>query len=134
MQTYARPLDGALEAVDEVLARIPEGGGATAPPRVLQQLEDAAATATAKFKRMDENYDIQTFSDELTEDIEKAHTKAYEEAKVRYKRAMKAVDTVFDARPVAVSSMHFLVAAARHCPAIVDSVVPAACRGASSDM
>ena len=60
--------------------------------------------ATAKFKRMDENYEIQTFSGELTDDIEKAHTKAYEEAQVRYDRAMTAVDAVLDAKPVAVAA------------------------------
>ena len=53
MQAYARSLDNALERIDDALAQMPEGGGATAPPRVIQQLEDAVASATAKFERMD---------------------------------------------------------------------------------
>ena len=101
MQTYARLLDGALEALDEVLARVPAEGAT--PKNVLDDLEEAKARAKAKFRRMDENYDIQASSDELTEEIEKAHTKTYEEAEARYKLAMKAVDAVFDARPVAVA-------------------------------
>ena len=65
MQTYSRFLDNALEAIDKVLARIPEGGGATAPPRIMQQLEDAATVAKAKFDKLEANYEVQSFSDEF---------------------------------------------------------------------
>ena len=84
MQAYARSLGNALDMIDEILTRIPEGGGATAPLRViLQELDDAKATAKAKFEKMDTNYDIQAVSDKLTDEMEPAHTKAYEEANQR---------------------------------------------------
>ena len=46
------------------------------------------------------NYDIQSVSSELTNDMKAAHTKAYEKAKQRYRKTMQATNTVLDARPV----------------------------------
>ena len=66
---------------------------------VILQLEDAAATAKAKFEKMDTNYDIQAVSEELTEEMEPAHTKAYENAKQRYTKTMQTTNAVLDARP-----------------------------------
>ena len=58
MQAYGRSLGNALDMIDEILTRIPKEEGAAAPPReALQELEDAKATAKAKFERMDTNYD-----------------------------------------------------------------------------
>merc|ERR1712020_733560 len=101
MQTYARFLDDAIEAIDNILAQVPAEGAA--PKTVLDDLAKAKATAEAKFDKMETNYEVQSFSDELTDDIEKAHTKVYEEAKARYDKAMTAVDTVLDAKPVAAA-------------------------------
>ena len=99
IQTYARFLDNALELIDGVLARVPAEGAT--PRSVLNDLEEVKAMAKAKFEKMDANYDIQSVSDELTEDMETAHKKVYDEAKARYKKAMLATNTVLDARPVA---------------------------------
>ena len=103
MQTYARFLDGALELIDNVLTRVPAEGAA--PKTVLDDLEKAKAMAEAKFKKMDANYEIQSESDELTEVIETAHTKVYDEAKAKYYKAMQAVNPVLDARPVAAPTV-----------------------------
>ena len=100
MQAYARLLGNALDMIDEILTRVPKGEGASAPPRVVRQLEDATATAKTKFERMDTNYDIQAVSSELTDEMENAHTKVYEEAKQRYTKTMQAANAVVDARPV----------------------------------
>ena len=72
MQAYARLLGNALDMIDEILTWVPKGEGATAPPRVVLQLEDATATAKAKFERMDTNYDIQAVSSKLTDEMETA--------------------------------------------------------------
>ena len=97
IQAYARSLDNALEIIDNILTQVPDEGAT--PRLVLDDLEKAKATAEAKFGKMSENYDIQTQSDELTEDMETAHTKAYEEAQTRYIKTMKAVYPVLKARP-----------------------------------
>ena len=71
------------------MIQIPKAEGAKEPPReVLQELEEAKATAKVKCERMDTNYDIQSVSSELTDEMEAAHTKAYEEAKQRYRKTM----------------------------------------------
>ena len=49
MQAYARSLNNALNMIDEILTRISAGGGAAAPPKLILELEDAKATAKAKF-------------------------------------------------------------------------------------
>ena len=84
MQAYARSLGNALNTIDEILSRIPTDEGAPAPPReALQELEEAKATAKAKLERMDTNYDIQAVSSKMTDEMQTAHTKAYEEAEQR---------------------------------------------------
>ena len=81
MKAYARSLGYALDMIDEIMIRIPKAEGATAPPReVLQELEEAKATAKVKCERMDTNYDLQSVLSELTDEMKAAHTKAYEEA------------------------------------------------------
>ena len=76
MRAYARLMDNALELIDGILARVPEPvDGATPSRSLLDELEKAKTTATAKFDKLDANYDLQSVSDELTEDIETAHTK-----------------------------------------------------------
>ena len=90
--------------IDEILTRVPKSEGASAPPRVVLQLEDATATAKTKFERMDTNYDIQAVSSELTDEMEKAHTKVYEEAKQRYTKTMQIANAILDARPVGAAS------------------------------
>lgn len=71
MQAYARSLGNALDMIDVILARIPKGEGAPAPPEeVLLELERAKAIAVVKFERMDENYELQSVSEDLTEDME----------------------------------------------------------------
>ena len=70
--------------IDEIMIRIPKAEGATVPPReVLQEFEKAKATAKVKCERMDTNYDIQSVSSKLTDEMEAAYTKAYDEAKQR---------------------------------------------------
>merc|ERR1712020_37736 len=77
----------------------------------------------AKFERMDANYDIQSVSDELTEDMETAHKKVYDEAKARYKKAMLAAVAVLDARAVpAAPTVH--VQPARPPARIVEDLRP----------
>ena len=49
---------------------------------------------------MDTNYDIQTVSDELTDEMEPAHTKAYEEAKPRTSQDMDRTLTLIFAKSV----------------------------------
>ena len=98
MQTYARLLDGALETIDDLLTQVPAEGAA--PKTVLDDLEKAKAKAEARFDSMDESYAIQSSSGELAEDIEKAYTKVYNEAKARYVKVMADVDPVLDARTV----------------------------------
>ena len=78
-QIHARLLDNALEWIDDVLARVPAEGAT--PKNVLDDLEEAKALAKAKFGKMDANYEIQSVSDELTEDMKTACTKVYDEAK-----------------------------------------------------
>ena len=102
MQTYARLLDGALETIDTILTWIPAEG--TAPRSVLDDLEKAKAKAEAKLDKMEENYDIQSESGELTEDTETAHAKIYNEAKAKYLKTMEAVHPVLGARTVAVAA------------------------------
>ena len=110
MQAYARLLDNALELIDDILTRVPEPTDGATPSRpLLDELEKAKATATAKFDKLDANYDLQSVSDELTEDMETAHTKTYNDAKARYKKAMNAVNTVLDARPVASQTMYISI-------------------------
>ena len=83
MQAYARSLDNALEMIDDVLSRVPAEGAT--PRMVLSELEEAKATAKAKYEKMDANYDTQSVSTEMTDEMELAHTKVYDEAKGRYK-------------------------------------------------
>ena len=94
IQAYARFLDQDLEWIDDVLARVPAEGAT--PRSVLDDLEKVKASAEAKFDKMKMNYEIQSVSDELTEDMETAHTKVYDEAKARYKKAMVAANTVLE--------------------------------------
>ena len=54
-----------------------------------EQLKDAAKAKLDKI-----NDEIQSASDELTEDMKTACTKVYDEAKARYKKAMVAANTV----------------------------------------
>ena len=92
MQAYARSLGYPLDKIDEILIQLPKAEGAPAPPReVLQELEEAKATAKVKCERMDKNYDIQSVSSELTDEMEAAHMKAYDEAKQRYRKTMHGV-------------------------------------------
>ena len=49
---------------------------------------------------MDTNYNIQSVSSKLTDEMEAAHMKAYDEAKQRYRKTMQATNTVLDARTV----------------------------------
>ena len=63
MQAYARSLGNALDMIDVILAPAP-------PEEVLLELERAKAIAVVKFERMDENYDLQSVSEDLTEDME----------------------------------------------------------------
>ena len=101
IQTYDRLLDNTLERIDSILTRVPAEGAT--PRGVLDDLEKVKALADAKFDKMEANYEIQSFSGELTENMETAHTKVYDEAKARYEKAMSAVNTVLDARPVAAA-------------------------------
>ena len=89
-QIYARLLDDALEDIDHVLAWVP---AEEATPRcVLDDLEKVKARAKAKFERMDANYETQSVSDELTEDMKTACTKVYDEAKARYEAKLEAIE------------------------------------------
>ena len=107
MRAYARLMDDTLELIDDILTRVPEPvDGATPSRSLLDELEKAKATATAKFDKLDANYGLQSVSDELTEDRETAHTKIYDDAKARYKKAMTAVNIVLDARPVASQTIN----------------------------
>ena len=63
-------------------------------------MEEAKATAKVKCERMDKNYDLQSVSSKLTDEMEAAYTKAYDEAKQRYRKTMQATNTVLDARTV----------------------------------
>ena len=90
MQAYARSLGNALKMIDEILTRMPKEGAT--PRAVLKELEDAKASAMAKFEKMDANYVIQAASEELTDDIEPAHTKAYEEAVQGYTKTRTSLD------------------------------------------
>lgn len=91
MQAYARSLGYALDTIDEILIPI---------SKAEQELEEAKATANIKYERMDTHYDIQSVSSKLTDEMEAAHMKAYDEAKQRYRKAMQVTNTVFDAKPV----------------------------------
>ena len=102
MQAYARFLGNALEMIDDVLSRIPTEGAT--PRAILSELDEAKAIAKAKFEKMDANYDIQSVSTELTDEMEQAHTKAYEEAKMGYKKTMLTTNAVLDARPAEAAS------------------------------
>ena len=125
MQAYARSLGNALNTIDEILTRIPMDEGAPATPReALRELEEAKATAKAKFKRMDTNYDVQAFSSKLTDEMEAAHTKAYEEAELRYRKTMKATNAVLDARPVGATSTVTVQAAAKPPARIFEDLRP----------
>ena len=123
MQAYARLLGNALDMIDEILTRVPKGEGGTAPPRVVLQLEDATATAKTKFERMDTNYNIQAVSSELTDEMEKAHTKVYKEAKQRYTKTMQIANAILDARPVGATS-NVTVQAAKTPARIVEDLKP----------
>ena len=104
MNAYARSLGNTLNRIDEILAQILMAEGAPAPLReVLQEPEEAKATAKVKFNWMDENYDLQSVSEELTEDMEAAHTKAYDKANQRYSKTMQATNTVLHAWPVSAA-------------------------------
>ena len=56
IQAYARSLGIALRAIDNILARMPTGEGATPSSALLKELETAKAAAMAKFEKMDANY------------------------------------------------------------------------------
>ena len=96
--------------------------GAT-PRSILDELDKAKATATAKFDKMDANYDLQSVSDELTDEMEPAHTKAYEEAKQRYTKTMQTTNAVLDARP-AEATPTVTVQAAKPPARIVEDLKP----------
>ena len=53
IQTYARFLGTALDAIDKVLTRVPAEGAT--PKTVLDDLMEAKAKAKAKFERLEEN-------------------------------------------------------------------------------
>ena len=120
MQAYARLMDNALELIDDILTRVPTEGAT--PRSILDELDKAKATAMAKFDKMDANYDLQSVSDELTEDMETAHTKTYNDAKGRYKKAMHALNAVLDARPVQAKTV--TVQAPRPPARIVEDLKP----------
>ena len=125
MQAYARLLGNALNTIDEILTRIPKDESAAAPPReALQELEEAKATAKAKFEKMDTNYDIQAVSREMTDEMETAHTKAYEEAEQRYTKTMQATNAVLDARPVGATPTVTVQAATKLPAQIVEDLKP----------
>ena len=102
MRAYARLMDDSIELLDGILARVPEPAAA-ASQSLLDELEKAKTTVSVKFDKLDVNSGLQSVSDELAEDKEEAHTKIYDEAKARYRKAMVAVNIVLDARPVAGS-------------------------------
>ena len=81
LQAYARSLGNALRMVDDILARMPKDGTTSTP--LLKKPEDAQVAAMAKFEKMDANYVTQ--QEELADDLEPAHTKAYEEAVQGYR-------------------------------------------------
>ena len=123
MRAYARLMDNALELIDDILTRVPEPTeGATPSRSILDELEKAKATATAKFDKLDANYDLQSVSDELTEDMETAHTKTYNDAKARYKKALQALNAVLDARPAEATSV--TVQAVRPPARIIEDLKP----------
>ena len=92
MKTYARLLDNAIEHVDHVLARVPAEG--TPSRALLLELEKAKAQLETKFERMDLNYDLQAV--EVEDEVEDAHTKVYIDAKVKYNKALKALEDLLD--------------------------------------
>ena len=98
IQANARLLGNALDIIDEIMARIPKGENAP-PGEVLLKLEEATATAEVKSDQMDKNYDLQSVSEEFTEEMEVAHKKAYDDAKPRYCKTMQTTNTILDARP-----------------------------------
>ena len=61
LKAYWRSVGNALDMIEEIMARMPEGENA--PPReVILKLERAKATDMVKFERMAENYDQQSVS------------------------------------------------------------------------
>ena len=120
MRAYARLMDDSIELLDGILARVPEPADA-ASQSLLDELEKAKTTVSVKFDKLDTNYGIQTVSDELPEDKEEAHTKIYNDAKARYRKAMIAVNIILDARPVAGSQA---VTVARPPARIIEEVKP----------
>ena len=123
MQAYARLLGNALDMIDEVLTWVQKDEGVPVPLRVVLQLEDATAVAKTKLERMDNNYDIQAVSGKLTDEMENAHTKVYEEAKQRYTKTMQTANAVLNARPVGAAST-VTVQAAKPPARIVEDLKP----------
>ena len=118
IQAYARSLGNALRTIDDILARMPKEG---APPTtLLKKLEDAQASAMAKFEKMDANYVTQ--QEELTDDLEPAHTKAYEEAVQGYTNTMQLANAVLRAQPTGTANV--TVQAARPPARIIEDLKP----------
>ena len=58
IQAYARSLSNALKSIDDILARMPSGEGATPSSSLLKELETAKAEAKVKFEKLDANTSI----------------------------------------------------------------------------
>ena len=120
IQAYARSLGIALRAIDNILARMPTGEGATPSSALLKELETAKAAAMAKFEKMDANYVEQQA--EVPEDQEAAHTKAFEDAVKDYDKTMQTVNTTLDAQPS--GSANVTVQAVRPPARIIEDLKP----------
>ena len=101
LQAYARSLGNALRTIDDILSRMPKDGTTSTP--LLKKLEDAQASAMAKFEKLDANYVSQ--QEELTDDLEPAHTKAYEDAVQDYTKTMQMANALLDAQPTGTANV-----------------------------
>ena len=120
IQAYARSLRTALKAIDDILARMPSGEGATPSSSLIKELETAKAEAKVKFEKLDANYLDQQA--ELPDDQEQAHTKAYEDAVKDYDKTMQKANATLDAQPSGSASV--TVQAVRPPARIIEDLKP----------